>query len=201
LKEEIMPIARSALAVVFFASGLAIGAWWCPRGGSSRAPGSLAASEAKSKYESDVAQMPAMDAESAEFCAQFKDLTSRLTKDPLDARFSPDGRFVIRVRGEAIASELRYPMHCPPLASRTDLVRCYSFTCGDKTYSCDFSRSIEDPIRITNVQFHVVYAKGGELSYVDSNGDGRWNKFIDYTEKTPKFYVRDGLSWRKVVKE
>jgi hypothetical protein len=190
-----MHVPRWVYAVVLFLSGLGVGVLWCPCRGSQRTPDSRVPSYAQPEYEKYVEEMRGtFGEETADFLSQFKELTIHIKKYPIEAWASPDGRFVIRLAGsgELIASELRDPMR----KGTTELVRHYSFSCGDKTYSCDFARNNKGS-RMTNVQFHFVDAKGGGLSYVDNNADGRWDWFTDETHKPPTFYVRDGLCWKE----
>ncbi len=137
--------------------------------------------------------------EAAEFVKQFEDMTVRIKQCPIDACASPDGRFVIRLFGseETIASDLRSP---DTGGTVKDLVRHYSFSCGGQTYSCDFGRNI-DNTKMTNVLFHFTDAKGGELTYVDSDADGRWDGLSDHTREPPTFYERDGLRWKEREKD
>ena len=196
-----MTIARLAYAVVFFVSGLGVGMLWSPLGGSSQMPpDSRAVSDVQAENEEYVAQMREMyGEEAAEFVRQFEDMSIRIKEYPIDAWASPDGRFVIRVFGsdETIASDLRYP---ETGGTVKELVRHYSFSCGDQTYSCDFGRTIEDS-KLIEVQFRLTDAKGGELVYEDSDADGRWDRFIDYTQESPISYHRDGLCWKERTKD
>ena len=104
------------------------------------------------------------------FAEQAKDMTIRIKKYPIDAGASPDGRFIIRMFGntDTMASELLYPGEDG--ASR-ELVRHYSFSCGDQTYSCDFGRSVEDG-KMTSILFSCVVNGDTTVSYLDL--DGRW---------------------------
>jgi hypothetical protein len=201
-----MSIARLACATVLFASGLGVGVLWSPRGGALQTRDSHAVSDVQS--ESDVRSEQAKFVarikemygdELAEFASQFEDMTIRIKKYPIDAWASPDGRFVIRLFGsdETIVSELRYPAR---KGGATELLRHYSFSCDHQTYSCDFVRTTGDS-KMTEVQFHRSDAKGGELSYVDLDADGRWDRFNDYTRKPPTFYHRDGLFWKERTKD
>ena len=196
--EDTIIIGRLAYPLVLFISGLGVGVLWSPRGGSSQIMrDNLAVSDVQSENEKYLEKIGEMcGKEAAEFVEQSKDMTIRIKKYPIDAWASPDGRFVIRLFGsnETIASELRYPGRKD--AATDSLVRHYSFSCGGQTYSCDFGRSI-DGSKITDVQFHFTDAKGGELSYVDSDADGRWDRFIDYAHEPPRFYYRDGLCWKE----
>ncbi len=190
-----MFITRLAYSIFFFALGLAAGVLWNPRSGSTQAPDNCAVSQSKCEHEKTVAKMTEIyGKETAEFLRQSEDLTIRIKKNPINAGFSSDGRFVIRLFGsdESIASELLYPHG----KGKAELVRHYSFSCGDKKYSCDFGRSDKDS-RVTNVVFNITDVKGGELSYFDSDGDGRWDKFDDLTHQPPRFYKRDGLCWEE----
>ena len=65
-------------------------------------------------------------------------------------------------------------------------------------YSCDFGRSIEGP-KVVNVVFAVTDAKGTRNSPMwILEGDGRWDRFADYTHKPATFYEKDGLCWKNV---
>ncbi|MDZ7620793.1 MAG: hypothetical protein U1E05_27640 [Patescibacteria group bacterium] len=132
----------------------------------------------------------------AEFVRQADEFTIRLKEGPLDAWAAPDGRFVIRLAGseETIASELQVPDEDGGI---NEIVRHYSFSHGDRTYSCNFGRDIKGS-GLPAVQFHITSTEGWELSYVDSDGDGRWDRFMDSTSGTPQFHRRDGLSWKEL---
>ena len=195
-----MTITKMTCAVVFFVSGLGVGILWSPFGGISQMPpNSSAVSDVQSENEKYVAKMREMyGEETAEFVRQFKDMTIRIKKNPIDACASPDGRFVIRLFGsdETIASDLRYPDTGETVK---ELVRHYTFSNGGRTYSCDFGRSINDS-KMTKVQFHFTDDRGNEFSYIDDDADGRWDRFTDFTQKPPTFYERDGLNWKERTK-
>lgn len=198
-------VVRLVYPVVFFLSGLSTGVWLTAHSGCSQMPekqgdarGSRAAAE--TQFEKHLEKVGSeFGKEAGEFARQFKNLTIRIKKNPIDAAASPDGRFVIRMFGsnETIASDLRYP---DKEGSGGELVRQYSFSSGGRTYLCDFARTT-DGSRIIEVQFHIIDQKGGELVYVDSHGDGRWDRFTDYSRSPPKTYVRDGFCWKEITKE
>ncbi len=192
-----MSVTRLACATVLFLSGLGVGAFWCPFRSSPQKVDSGAVSDPQPEREKFVAKMKEIYGEECgEFVRQFEDMTIRLNKYPIVVSASPDGRFVIRLfgSGELIASDLRCPERGGTLK---ELVRHYSFSCNGRTYSCDFGRSIEGP-KVVNVVFAVTDAKGNpEFSYVDTHGDGRWDRFADYTHKPATFYERDGLCWKE----
>ena len=200
-----MTAGKLAWPVVCLLSGLGIGALWSPLSGvwqipaeRKDMPGSRAVSDAQiSQHIAEVRQQ--VGEEAAKFEEQFKDMTIRINESPVRVSASPDGRFVIRnfESGEIIASDLFYP---DKDGTMNELVRHYSFSRDKDTYSCDFGRSVKDP-KITEVQFRFADAKGGELSYVDSDGDGRWDRLTDCTQMPPQSYVRDGLCWKIVTGE
>jgi hypothetical protein len=150
-----------------------------------------------SKYVAELRQK--VGEEAAQFEEQFKDMTIRMNEYPLLVSAAPDGRFVINAfgNGETIASDLFSPDKGGAI---NELVRHYSFSCDKQTYSCDFGRSVKDP-KITEVQFHFTDAKGSELVYVDSDGDGRWDRLTDLTQTPPQSYVARGLCWESVTKD
>jgi hypothetical protein len=133
--------------------------------------------------------------EVAVFVKQFEDMTIRTNTYPIKVCASPDGRFVISPFGidETIASDLRSP---DIGGTVTELVRHYSFSCGGQTYSCDFGRNIDNS-KMTTVLFRFTDAKGGELTYLDSDADGRWDGLSDRTREPPIVYERDGLRWKE----
>lgn len=196
-----MTIRRFAYPMVFFVSGLGAGALWNPICHTlQKQSNSRAVSDVQSENQKFVAEMrETYGVEMAEYVKQFEDMTIRVKEDPLDAWASPDGRFVIRLFGsdETIASDLGYP---DIGGAVNELVRHYSFSCGKQTYSCGFGRSIKDS-KMTNVQFHFSDAKGGELVYVDDDADGRWDRFVDYTQEPSRAYVRDGLCWKERARD
>lgn len=180
--------------------GLAAGILWNPIGGTlqMRSNG-RAVSDVQSQNQKLVAEMKEnYGVEMAEFTKQFEDMTIRIKKNPIDAWASPDGRFVIRLFGsdEWMASDLWYPDEG---GATNELVRHYSFSCGKQSYSCDFGRNVKNP-EATEVHFSVTDSKGGQLVYMDDDGDGHWDRFVDYTQESPKAYVRDGLYWKERAK-
>ena len=185
-----------ACAAVVFLLGLGAGSLWSPLGAYWQSVRyNLAVSNARSENKKHIAKLKeTLGVEVGEFAKQFDDMTTFVKNGPIEVWASPDGRFVIRHTGsnETIASDLR----CPDIGGAVkELVRHYSFSTGDRSFSCDFGRTIQDS-RITDVQFHVIDAKGGELCYLDHDGDGRWDAFRDATHKPSRIYVRDGLCWR-----
>ena len=194
-------VRRTYVGASFFVFGLVVGVLWSPLGGSSGLPGHTGSEAAfQSRDEELTATIKEIGGPGAvEFSKQFEEMTIRIKKSPIDAWASPDGRFVIRLFGsnETIASDLRYPEQGGEVK---DVVRHYSFSSGDHTFSIDFARSIKDG-KLTEVHYSLVEANGHELVYVDTDADGRWERFVDYTQKPPKSYERDGLCWRERVKD
>ena len=199
-----MTLARWVYPMVFFVLGLGVGVLRSPVGGPSQIPEerqdthhSRAVSDAQ--FEKRMAKVGKEFGEEMEdFARQFKDMAIQIKKYPIDAQASPDGRFAIRLFGsdETTASDLRQV----GMAGVKELVRHYSFSCGDVVYSCDFARRIEDS-KMTNVVFSV-YVKGEpKFSYVDRNADGLWDRFTDYTQEPAVTYVRDGLCWKRITKD
>jgi hypothetical protein len=187
-----MSIKRALIAAGFFVTGVAAGVLWS----SLRAPTDDNVSSASGQNEQNVAKVREVFGEgAAKFVKQFEDLTIRIKKGPIDAQASPDGRFVIRLAGdnETIASELQFPDDTGPV---NEVARHYAFSSGNRTYSCDFVRKIGDS-SMPNVLFSITDADGRGLSYVDSDGDGRWDRFTDSTAESPRFYRRDGLCWKE----
>lgn len=179
---------------ILFVFGLGLGVLWSPLE-RSQTPDNRARSDVRLENEKFVARMREMyGEETAEFVKQFEDMTVRIKQYPIDAWASPDGRFVIRLFGsdETIASDLRYP----DTGGTVKLVRHYSFSSGAQTYSCDFIRNI-DNAKMTRVHFGVTDGKGGDLTYMDSDADGRWDRLFDCTREPPTFYERDGLRWKE----
>jgi len=197
-----MIIARFAYPTIFFVSGLGVGVLWNPICSTLQMQSnSRAVSVVQSENQKFVAKMrETYGVEMAEFVKQFEDMTIHIKINPIDVWASPDNRFVIRLVGsdESIVSDLRYP---DKGGAVKELVRHYSFSCDNQSFSCDFGRNIENPKKITEVQFHFTDNNGHELSYVDSDADGRWDKFIDYTQESPKFYKREGLCWKESMIE
>jgi len=192
-----MNITRLGYTVSLVAAGLVVGALWSPFTGSAQVPRSSPSDpDARPATDEDVAKAKAMfGQEAAEFVRQFKDMTIHIRQFPIDLLAAPDGRFVIRRfgTGEIIASEL----YCPDKGGTIkELVRHYAFSCGGRTFSCDFGRT-KDGSKMTNVLFGLEDAKGVKLSYIDSDADGRWDKFSDHSQDPPRLYERDGLSWRE----
>jgi hypothetical protein len=191
-----MAIGKLAYPVVLFVSGLGVGLLWNHLERPHTGDGPNVA-DIKSANEKFVRQMRKMyGEETAEFVKQFEDMTIRTNTHPIKAFAAPDGRFVIRLSrsDETIASDLRYPEKG---GIAKELVRHYGFSCNGSTYSCDFGRRIEDS-KMTNVLFSVLDAEGNStFSYVDSDADGRWDWFCDYTQEPPKSYDRDGLCWKE----
>lgn len=186
-------IARTVSAVLLFALGLGAGVLWSPI----HRQTSIAADASNANFDNQVGDLTReFGEETAEFASQFKDLNIRIKRAPIDAAASPDGRFVIRLAGsdETIASDLLYPRggNAPDA-----LVRDYSFSCDGKTYSCAIERTL-DGSKVEKIRFGVTDAKGGELSYIDTDADGRWDKMTDYTQQSPTFYRLDGLSWKEL---
>lgn len=188
-----MTVSRLAYAVVFFVLGLGVGVLWSPLG-------NRAVSHIQAENDKYVAQMREMFGDgAAEFARQFEDMTIRINEFPIDAHASPDGRFVIRLFGsdETIASEVRDPDSAGGVMKW--LVRTYSFSHGDRTYSCNFVRDIDDS-EMKSVTFHITDSNGTDLTYKDNDADGRWDGFSDCIQDTSKNYVRDGLCWKKCEK-
>ena len=201
-----MTVAKLAWPAVIFVSGLSVGALWTPLSAFWQIPKegqdtqrSHAVSDAQ--FDKRIAEWTEQVGEEVgSFAEQAKDMTIRVKQYPIDAGASPDGRFIIRVFGtaETMASDLLYPGKSDTV---TELVRHYSFSCGDQAYSCDFGRSVEDG-KMTSILFSCVVNGETTVSYVDLDGDGRWDRFTDYTEMPPngysKTYVREGLCWERL---
>jgi hypothetical protein len=189
-----MTVARFVYPAVFFVSGLGVGVLWSPIE-RPHTPDRRALADEQAEIEKLVAQArEAYGEEVAEFVRQCEDMTTRTKGYPINAWASPDGRFVVSLfeNHEIIASELRNLSIGPP----KELVRQYSFSCNGRSWSCDFGRTIEDS-KMTNVYFSFTDAKGGSLSYVDDDADGRWDRLIDETGERPAYYHRDGLCWKE----
>jgi hypothetical protein len=188
----------SAYCALTFLLGLGGGVLWSPLASSgpvsqdARGPSAIARENEKC-----VQQMGAMyGKEAARFAKQFEGLTIHIKEYPLDAAASPDGRFVIRLFGtdETIASELYYPV--AGANGVNELVRDYSFSWRDRTYSCYFARSADNSA-MNGISFSCTDGKGGELSYLDTDADGRWDTFVDRTNASTKVFVRQGLRWKQ----
>jgi hypothetical protein len=198
-----MSISRAFCAVVCLAAGLGVGVLWSPLPHPWRKPlTSRDLAEKKRavggrKLAAETLKAFGDDKEVGEFANQFKDLTIRIFQDPINAAASPDGRFVIRLFGEgdAIASDLRYPIN-----GTVQLVRNYHFSSGGHNYSVDLQRGAEDS-KVTWISFSMTDNKGRGLTYVDSDGDGSWDRLTDETHESPTFYRRDGLCWKERTKE
>ncbi len=190
-----MNTARSMYPFVIFVTGLAVGVLWSPLERPRTFDGRTF-SDVQSENRKFVAQTREMYGEdAAQFAKQFENMTIRIKKPPLDAYASPDGRFDIRLFGsdETIASDLYHP----DSGSVVKLLnRHYSFSCDGQTYSCDFYRSASDS-RMIRIVFNFSDGKGGELLYMDSNADGRWDLFADRSWEPSKVYERDGLCWKE----
>lgn len=194
-----MTTARSLYPLVFFVSGLGFGVFWSPLERPNAAD-SRDLSDVRSENDEFVERMGELyGEETAEFVRQFEDMTIRIHEFPIDACASPDGRFVIRLfeSNETIASDLRHP---DTEGTVKQLVRHYSFSSGGQTYTCDFVRNI-DTLKVTRVHFSFTDAEGRGLTYMDSDGDGRWDGLSDRTREPPVFYERDGLRWREREKD
>jgi hypothetical protein len=200
-------ITKFAFPVALFVAGLSVGALWSPLSGFWQIP-----EEGRDTQRSRAVSDAQLDKRIAEwreqlgeevgrFAEQAKDMTIRIKKYPIDAGASPDGRFIIHVFGnaETMASDLLYPGKGDTL---TELVRHYSFSCGDQTYSCDFGRSVEDG-KMTSILFSCEVKGETTVTYLDLDGDGRWDRFTDYTETPPngysKTYEREGLCWKRLM--
>jgi hypothetical protein len=197
-----MKLVRLAYAVVIFLSGLAMGALWSAgcKSAEDRQSGQPMSAALKPALAREVAKAKELyGEETAQFVKQFGDLTIRIRKYPIDAWASPDGRFVIRLFGseETVASDLRDP---DASGNAKKLVRNYSFSCGGRTYTCDFVRNIANS-KMNCVQFHITDSQGRGVGYVDFDADGRWDELIDETEESPRFYYKDGLCWRQRSKK
>jgi hypothetical protein len=192
-----MTITKFAFPLALFVAGLSIGALWSPRGDSSQTPReNQTISDAQ--LDKRIAEWKKQIGEEVgEFVEQAKDMTIRVKKYPIDAGASPDGRFIIRVFGnaETMASDLLYPDERGTLK---ELVRHYSFSCGDQTFGCDFGRSVEDG-KMTSILFSCQVKGETTVAYVDLDGDGRWDRFTDYTEMPSRTYEREGLCWKRLM--
>ena len=191
---------RLAYSTIIFIVGLGAGAFCSPIASPSKTPenrpvmvdGSAVSDAKGEKSPSRVGKEFGEEAEKV-FLRQFGDMTITIKKDPIDACASPDGRFTIRLFGsdETIASDLRYP---DKEGAVKELVRHYSYSNGDARYFCDFGRSIENS-KMTSIVFDVAVKERPKFVYVDSDGDGLWDRFTDFTQKPPKTYVREGTGW------
>ena len=182
--------------IVTFALGLGVGVIWSPISNSKSPSLENGSSDSLKLSKADLEDIKKMNCERAmEFAKQFEDLTIRTKEYPILAAASRDGRFDIKLfnTGDTIASELYYP----DMKDRNldELVRYYVFNWQDRQYTCNFARS-KDNSKITRVTYCLTDGKGGELNYIDTDGDGRWDKFTDSTGKEPRFYVRKGLCWQ-----
>ena len=191
-----MTTSKLVCPIVFFISGLGVGALWSPFE-ERRVIESPNDASVQAENEELVAQAREMYGdETAEFVKQFEDMTIRIKKAPIDAWASLDGRFVIRLVGNGeIASDLWYPGEAGVKAPK-ERVRQYSFSDGNRNWSCAFWRTINNPV-VTTVEFCVTDAHGRGLSYVDSDADGQWDRLIDEAGEQPVFYERDGLCWKE----
>jgi hypothetical protein len=197
-QENAVTITRLTYSAVIFVTGLGVGAFWSPFGARPQLPanhqgttGPHVASDAQ------VEELPSelrkrIDAEVEDFAGQFKDMNIRIEKYPLDAWASQDGRFVIHLlkSNEMIASELRQ------IGPRgvTVMDRHYEYSCGDIAYHCDFARHIEGS-NMYSVLFGVEFKGKTKVVYLDSDGDGLWDRITDFTQEHPKTYVREGSGW------
>jgi len=165
-----MITANSAYRVFFFGIGLSIGVLWSPidwhKSAVSRSVSDVQPIkhlDAQSKNREFLEKiLENADADTAKFVGQFKDMTIHIKKHPFDAWASPDGRFVIRLDGnddETMASDLLYPDSAESHEVRN---RHYSFSCGNKKYSCDFGYTI-DGSRITDTSFSELSHISGRL--------------------------------------
>ncbi len=198
-----MSMSRAMYTVVCLASGLGVGVLWSPLPHPWRKPlTSRELAEKRRAAESRKLAAQMLKAfgdvkELGEFANQFKDLTIRIFQDPIDAAASPDGRFVIRLFGDDddIASDLRSSIN-----GGTRLVRNYHFSSGGQNYSVDLERAVGDS-KVTWISFSMKDNQGRGLTYVDSDGDGRWDRLTDETHESPFFYRRDGLCWKERTKD
>ena len=131
------------------------------------------------------------------FADQLSDLNIQIKQYPLYARVSKDGRFDIYdlKNGDTIASDLFYPTGH---GNEKERVRQSSFSCGDEACTCYIDRNIEDS-KIKSIIFDIdSRSKEGKTEkyvYFDSNGDGLWDRFTDFTQSPAKTYVREGTGW------
>ena len=202
-----MTLGKLVYIVVLFASGVVVGALWSPLGDSLKVSnGGYANSNVPADCDEYLAKLKkdygdTFGDELVEFVKQCEDMTIRINQYPINAWASPDGRFIIRLFGsnDTTASDLYYPDIKKDAPK--EWVRYYSFSCGDQVFSCDFGRNIAES-KMTNIQFRITNSKLGDIfTYLDDDADGRWDRFIDYTQDTPVYYHRDGLCWKKKTTE
>ena len=195
-----MKVSKPIGYAVALVLGLAIGMFWTPFACWSQiSNGGPGLSDLQSL--SDVEFEERMDKvrqkwgqEAEEFVRQFRDMTVRIKQFPVDVEASRDGRFAIRLLGddETMASDLFEK----GIDGRKELVRSYSFTCHGTQYSFIVARTFADS-NVTLVSYRVNDVNGSRFSYGDTDGDGLWDRFADYTQKPAKHYRRDGLSWKE----
>jgi len=188
-----MKIARLAYISVIFLIGLGVGVVWSPiarlRAHDHRTPSSLQSED--KEYLAKVTELCGKEA--GEFASQFEDLTIRIKKGPFYAWASKDGRFTISLHRthEIIASELTYPGK-----GGEGLVRYYSY-CSKSggEYNCSFERSVDDS-NMKSILFDFSNKEKTRFVYLDSDGDGLWDRFTDSIHKPPTTYIREGLGWK-----
>jgi hypothetical protein len=131
------------------------------------------------------------------FAEQLSELNIQIKQDPIYARLSKDGRFDIYdlKNGGTIASDLFYPTGH---GDEKERVRLYAISSGDEACTCYIARNIGDS-EIKSITFDIdnrnKQGKTSKYVYLDSNGDGLWDRFTDFTQSPVKTYVREGASW------
>lgn len=134
------------------------------------------------------------DEQIRKFVDQFSELDVPIETLHIVGEESDDGRFVLRLQksGQIIASDLVYPT-AKDLMERN---RHYSYSNNGKEYTCDFAREIGKSDSVS-VLYSVGQANGlSQYIYLDSDGDGLWDRFTDNTIKPPQTYKREQLEWK-----